>query len=60
MTIEEQTASSPDQLYNYLLAHERRYGLRVLRMIPLFEDVGGQTVRPRWTWSGARLLPSLD
>ena len=53
MTIEEQTASSPDQLYNYLLAHERRYEMRVLRMMPLFEDVGGQTVRPGGRSDGA-------
>ena len=53
MTIEDQTASSPDQLYNYLLAHERRYEMRVLRMMPLFEDVGGQTVRPGGRSDGA-------
>lgn len=26
----------PDQLYNYLLCHEKAYGLKVLRMEPLF------------------------
>ena len=44
MTFEEQTATSPDQLYNYLLTHEKRYEMRVLRMIPLFEDSGEETV----------------
>ncbi|KAF0309638.1 KICSTOR complex protein SZT2 [Amphibalanus amphitrite] len=48
VTIEEQTSTSPDQLYNYLLTHEKRYEMRVLRMIPLFEDSGEETTEDEY------------
>ncbi|XP_037091097.1 KICSTOR complex protein SZT2-like [Pollicipes pollicipes] len=48
VTFEEQTSTTPDQLYNYLLTHEKRYKMRVLRMIPLFEDSGEETTEDEY------------